>query len=190
MGLIATLIGLLYLASRPLFSISKRYLVGLLLVSVVAITFTSGDRIISRFSELNDKSNSDRYLTWVNGAELFVQNPYFGVGMHKAKNSFYQNTGYPHFQSESKALEVHNTFLKTAAELGLFGLAMFALIFIWPWKKLLSLNGPERYFLFSSMLILTLSLLTIGIVYKDLFVLHLFSVSALAIYTKPQQFPC
>lgn len=185
MGLIATLFGLLYLVTRPVLSIPKTYVLVPILFIVAVSIYTRHDHFLSRFSEMQDKSNTDRYLTWTNGAQLFFENPIIGTGMHKAKNFYYQNTGYPHFQSEFQPLEIHNTFLKVAAELGLIGLLFFALLFLWPWKLSIQSSSHERFFLLSSLGILTLSLMTIGIVYKDLFVLHLFLIASLAIFFKP-----
>lgn len=185
MGLIATLFGLLYLVTRPVLSIPKTYVLGTILIIASVSTFTMDDHLLSRFSEMQDKSNTDRYLTWTNGAQLFFENPIVGTGMHKAKNFYYQNTGYPHFQSEFQPLEIHNTFLKVAAELGLIGLLFFAFLFLWPWKLSIQSASHDRFFLISSLGILTLSIMTIGIVYKDLFVLHLFLIASLAIFFKP-----
>lgn len=185
MGIIALAVGIIYLLSKPVINISKTKL-AIVAVSLISIAVIyNGERLFARFGDLGDKSNTDRYLTFENGIKLFSENPVFGAGAHNAKNYFFQNTGYPHFQSEFKPLEVHNTFLKIAAELGITGLVCFSFLFFWPWKKSLELKSPERFFLLSSLITLTLSLMTIGIVYKDLFIIHLFFVAALAIY-KPK----
>ena len=128
MGIIATFLGLLYLFTRSYFGISKRFFVIPLIACLVLIGI-SGQSLSKRFVEIQDKSNSDRYLTWKNGFQVFSEFPLFGSGIHQAKTYFYQNTGYPPFQSEMHALEVHNTFLKTLAELGLVGFILFSLLF-------------------------------------------------------------
>lgn len=179
MGLIAIIIGLLYLLTRPIFKASKKLLASGVL-SIIVLFAINSEHLIKRFSEIQDKSNSDRYLTWKNGFNVFSDYPIFGAGIHKAKLYFYQNTTYPHFQEEMKPLEVHNTFLKALAELGLSGFILFSILFFWPWSKTLKLRSSDKYFLISSMTILTLSIMTIGVLYKDLFILHLFFIAALA----------
>lgn len=180
MGLIAIALGLIYLLTRPILPISKGLLLTIFFVSTGLFIFINGERLLNRYADIEDKSNIDRYLTWQNGLEVFKENPLVGIGMHRAKDFFYQNTHYPPFQSEFKQLEVHNTFLKVAAELGLIGFSCFMLLFLWPWKKAFLMLSKEKYFLLSSMGILTLSIMTIGLVYKDLFILHLFIIAGLA----------
>ena len=180
MGLISVALSMIYLLARSFLSFSKSFLMAiLLLISIIFLSF-NGERIFQRYADIQDKSNTDRYLTWKNGFQVFKENPIIGVGMHKAVDSFYQNTRYPPFQSEFLPLDVHNTFLKVAAELGIIGLFFFMLIFLWPWKKSFQMLSNNKFFLISSMGILTLSIMTIGIVYKDLFILHLFIIAALA----------
>lgn len=182
MGLIAVLMGLVYLITRPVFGVSKKFLTVLTIVGLLGAGISS-DRIVKRFTEMNDKSNSDRYLSWRNGLEVFSNYPLFGVGIHKANETFFLNTGFPDFQTEANPLEVHNTFLKTLAELGIFGFIFFAFLFCRPWINSIFLKSENRYFLISSMVILTLSILTIGLSYKDLFVLHLYLIAAIATYS-------
>jgi O-antigen ligase len=88
------------------------------------------------------------------------------------------------FQSEFNQLEVHNTFLKVLAELGFIGFIFFMTFFLWPWKESLGMRSKERYFLISSLIILTLSAMTIGLAYKDLLALHVFLIAALAHKTR------
>jgi O-antigen ligase len=180
MGLISIVIGIIYLLTRPILPFSKSMLLIIFFLFASITIALNGERLLQRFADIEDKSNTDRYLTWQNGWQVFKDNPVVGAGIHKAKDFFYQNTNYPPFQSEFKPLEVHNTFLKVAAELGLIGLCLFMLLFLWPWIKSFKRSSSDRYFLLCSMIILTLSIMTIGLVYKDLFVLHLFIIAALA----------
>jgi O-antigen ligase len=180
MGIIAIVLGLIYLASRPILSLKNKIIIALILfISMVIVIFNS-EGLLNRYADIQDKSNVDRYLTWQNGIQVFKDNPLIGAGMHKSPQFFYQNTHYPHFQSEFRPLEVHNTFLKVAAELGLIGLMAFVLLFLWPWKKSFQKTSDNRYFLLCSMGILTLSIMTIGPLYKDLFILHLFIIAGLS----------
>lgn len=180
MGIISLLIGLIYLFLSPVFSYSRiKTLIFLFFIGSAILTL-NGERLISRFNNINDKSNNDRYLTWVNGIKVFIDNPTTGVGMNNAKNYFYKNTNFPNFQSETNQLEVHNTFLKVASELGILGLTIFIILFSWPWIKCLNLKSSKKYFLISSMIILTLSIMTIGLAYKDLFMIQIYMIAALA----------
>lgn len=189
MGIIASLAGIIYLLSRPIWPISKNLLLSIFLFLGSATVIVTGDRLLIRFIEIKDKSNFDRILTWKNGWQVFQDNPLFGAGIHQAKFFFYQNTQYPAFQSEFNQLDVHNTFLKVLAELGLIGFVIFMMFFLWPWKKIFQMPMPltDRYFLLCSLGILTICSMTIGIVYKDLFVLHLFIIAGLT-HTQPQEF--
>lgn len=180
MGIIATATGLIYLFSRPIFGSNKKMIIGSLLFGLIMVGM-NGERISKRFVAMEDKSNSDRVLTWENGLRVFADYPLFGVGIHKASKSLYENTMYPNFQSEMRLLDVHNTVLKTLAELGIFGLLIFGILFLWPWRKAIQMKSDQRYFLISSLIILTMSVMTIGLTYKDLFILHLFLIVTLAI---------
>jgi len=180
MGIIALALGLMYLFNSQILPFPRKKVIIIFTSFFVIIYSISGKNIINRFSQIEDKSNSDRYLTWINGVKVFLDNPIIGAGMHNAKNYFYQNTNYPSFQSEFKQLEVHNSFLKAASELGLQGLFTFLLMFSAPWIDSIKIESGSKFFLISSMTILTLSIMTIGLIYKDLFILHLYLVSALA----------
>lgn len=181
MGIIATVAGLFYLFSRPIFgSHRKKMILGSLFFGLLIVGMNF-DRISKRFVEIEDKSNSDRVLTWENGLKVFSDYPLFGVGIHKASKTLFKNTIFPDFQSEMKFLDVHNTILKTLAELGIFGLIIFGILFLWPWRKAIQMKSENRYYLISSLTILTLSMMTLGLTYKDLFILHLFLIVTLAI---------
>lgn len=180
MGILATFLGLAYLLTRPIWPISKTLIIMFIISLSIILAGLNGDRILQRFGHMEDKSNSDRILTWKNGWIIYKENPIFGIGIHNAKNFFYQNTQYPPFQSEFKELDIHNTFLKVLAELGIVGFIFFLNIFLWPWIKSISMSSFERYFLLCSLGILTLSIMTIGIAYKDLFILHLILITGLS----------
>ena len=187
MGIIALLIGLAFLMTRN-FSNSKhekplKVLATMFVGLLIAVVVLQGS-LSKRFSDINDKSSSDRILTYQNGVQVFLENPVFGVGMHKARETFFKNSQYPHFQSEFSPLEVHNTYLNVAAELGIFGLIAFFALLIWTWLQIWGAKNPERHFLVASYMILILSALTIGISYKDLVILHLFMLAALGAQLK------
>ncbi|MGZ6523200.1 MAG: O-antigen ligase family protein, partial [Bacteroidia bacterium] len=185
MGIIALLSGLLVLmtgrfSSSPNEKIIKSLLI--LTVSIVSVVFIMNSESLSkRFAEINDKSSVDRIYTYENGLRIYLNKPVFGCGMHQAKNSLYENSHhYPLFQSDSPRLEIHNTFLSIIAELGTFGFLVFCGFFIWTFSLIRRAVDPMRQFLFSSLLILFLSALTIGISYKDLVLLHFFVLAGIA----------
>ncbi|WP_413580673.1 O-antigen ligase family protein [Bdellovibrio sp. HCB288] len=183
MGILALLMGLGFLLTRK-FSDSRKVAAvkvgaAVCFVMMVAAIALEGS-LAQRFSDINDKSSADRLLTYENGFKVFADNPFFGSGMHKARDYFYANSQYPHFQSEFKPLEVHNTYLSVIAELGVMGFVAFAAILIWSWLSVWRSQNPDRYFLLTSYFILAMSSLTVGISYKDLVLLHLFVLAALA----------
>ncbi|MGE5086240.1 MAG: O-antigen ligase family protein [Bacillota bacterium] len=182
MGIIALMVGLGFLMTRKFSQSSQERPVKVLAILVMAalvVVVALQGALSKRFAEINDKSSSDRILTYQNGVKIFLDNPLFGVGIHQAKKTFFQNSSYPHFQSEFNPLEVHNTYLSVAAELGAFGFVAFFALLIWSWVQLRKASVPQRYFLITSYGILVLSALTIGISYKDLVILHLFVLAAL-----------
>ncbi|XGC79499.1 O-antigen ligase family protein [Bdellovibrio bacteriovorus] len=183
MGLVALLLGLGFLYTRKLTNHPKetvvKVIVAPVLVGALAFAFFSTD-VAKRFTEIKDKSNLDRILTYENGFKVFADNPLFGAGMHQAKNFFYRNTTYPHFQSEAKPLEVHNTYLNVLAELGVVGFLSFAGFFLWCFLEISKCAGSVRYYLYSSFIIFFISGFGVGMSYKDLFILHFFVLAAVA----------
>ncbi|WP_413586706.1 O-antigen ligase family protein [Bdellovibrio sp. HCB274] len=189
MGILALLAGLAFLLTRKFSNSPKvaavKVAAAVCFVAMVSVIALDGS-LAHRFSDINDKSSADRLLTYENGFKVFAENPFFGSGMHKARDFFFANSQYPQFQSEFKPLEVHNTYLNVAAELGAIGFMAFAAILIWAWLSVWRSQNPERYFLVTSYFILAAASLTVGISYKDLVLLHLFVLAALAQPKKEQ----
>ncbi|UOF01845.1 O-antigen ligase family protein [Bdellovibrio reynosensis] len=183
MGLIALLLGLGVLFCRRITHHPKESRFKLLVAPLVFVSllfaFLATD-VAKRFTEIKDKSNLDRLLTYDNGLKVFSDHPVFGAGMHQAKNFFYQNTNYPHFQSEVRPLEIHNTYLNVLAELGVIGFAAFAGFFIWCFWEISKCAGPVRHYLFASYVVFLVSGFGVGMSYKDLFILHFFVLAAVA----------
>jgi len=179
MGLIALLIALGYLILKKEIKIRK-YQVGLL-ITISALSFIFfGQSLTNRFENIADKSNADRVLTYINGFKIIKYSPYFGVGMHHAKDYFYSNTKYPNFQSEFHQLDIHNTYLKIFAELGFFAFLTLIIFLGSTMRKLLHNMKQDRYIIFSSFIILIISSLTIGIPYKDFYNIELIIILAMA----------
>jgi O-antigen ligase len=163
-----------------LFTLKKNQRIILLgLSSVTLLLFLAGGAS-ERFMAMGDKSNVDRVKTYHNGAQLFLKSPLIGVGMHQAVHTHYQYGGYPAMQSEEGPLDIHNTFLKNLAELGILGAIFLALLWLLSLKQLITLrdNPLIKAALLSSLTMLFLSTMTVGISYKDLFIFHLVFLAA------------
>lgn len=180
MGIISLVIGLIYLFTRGLYKIPKTLFLSVFILLGTFIIFVRGQRVFHRFAEIDDLSNVYRLRTYQNALQVFLNHPIFGVGIYKTKYEFYQNTGYPHFQSSMNQMDTHNIFLAVASDLGLLGLSTFMVFYLFPLSEILKIQNENRYFLICSFMILTLSILAIGIQYKDLFILHIFVLASLA----------
>lgn len=180
MGLIALFIGLatLFLTSRVQKTIKFFSLI--CLVAIVAFVANQSSDLTNRFSDIKDKSSTDRILTYENGIKSFIAAPVFGVGMHAAKKTYFENSKFPDFQTDSKRLEIHSTYLNILAELGSVGFLIFSALLFWCFHQILKCQNKDKYFLLSSFVIMLLSMLTIGVAYKDLVYLHLFLLAGLA----------
>lgn len=183
MGLIALLVGLgiitLHIVREKrigLVPVLTSLAVGVFLLALIG----TQTPLFKRFSEIKDKSSSDRVLTYENGIKVFFDHPLLGVGMNRAKDFYYENTRYPDFQSESKQLVVHNTYLGLAAELGLLGTAIFLGMILWALRGILKSRDDVRPFLISSLVIILLSAMTVGMAYKDLIIVQLFLLAGVA----------
>lgn len=183
MGLVALLIGVgivgfYFIRSRKISLIPV--LASLAIGGIVIGIIGTQTPLFKRFSEIKDKSSSDRVLTYENGVKVFFEHPLLGVGMNRAKDFYYENTRYPDFQSEGKQLVVHNTYLGLAAELGLFGAAVFVGMILWALQGILKSREDVRPFLISSLVIILLSAMTVGMAYKDLIIVQLFLLTGIA----------
>lgn len=146
---------------------------------------------LSRFGELADKSNIDRVSTLKNGLDVFFDHPVFGAGMHKGQTYYFKNTSYPDFQSLESPLDIHNAYLKGLADLGLFGFLAFLILFYYPIKKVFFGKVKDSsLYLQSSLLALIISLMAIGVTYKDLVILFLFVIGHFASSMKYEEPLC
>lgn len=181
MGILSILVTLAYLTIATLKYVKFRWHLVVGSLMVVLIVLVQGNSLLDRFSQMEDKSNVDRVKTFRNGFMLVADNPFFGVGYHQAKNSFFKNTGYPLFQTEFKQLEVHSAPLEILAELGLFGLVTFVLLFSWAFSLAFKLDRIEKHFLMGSLICLFLAGSVVGLAYKDLTILQVFIVAMIAL---------
>lgn len=143
----------------------KVFLGGLIVVFGL-LAFGTGERL----GEIADKSNQDRLKSWSNGVTLMMEKPILGVGMHQAVHSHYHNTGHPHFQSLEHPLDIHNTFLKLGAELGL--VMLFATLGLMGWIGWRLTHREQGQVMISSWLVMMTTLMSVGLAYKDLWILH------------------
>ena len=180
MGLISLILGLVLLFVLIPMSQTKKASTLLTILISLGCLFALKPDLTARFSSINDKSSADRVLTYENGIKTFAQSPLFGVGMHLAKNTYFENSEYPLFQSDTKRLEIHNTYLNILSELGTIGLLTFFVFMLWLFKTINLLEKPNRYFLISSYIIMSLSMFTIGVSYKDLIYYQLVLLAGLA----------
>lgn len=180
MGLISLIMGLVFLfVTLPMNKSRKSASLIAVGLGIVCLFILKPD-LTARFSSINDKSSADRVLTYENGIKSFAQSPLLGVGMHLAKNTYFENSQYPLFQTDTKRLEIHNTYLNILSELGIVGLLTFFVFMFWLFKKMNEQEKPIRYFLLSSFIIMALSMFTIGVSYKDLIFYQFILLAGLA----------
>lgn len=167
MAILALLISLGFLAFLNRKRIPRKLILAMGLVLGGIFVFNQSS--LDRFQNITDKSNVDRISTYKNGLLVFFDAPFFGAGMHQAQKFYFDHTGYPDFQSLESSLDIHNSFLKSLADLGVVGLISYTLLFLIPLKELLSspFGGVHSFFI-SSFLGLILCLMAIGATYKDL----------------------
>ena len=180
MGLISlfTGLGLLFIISK-LQTVVKAFAIGAA-SALVVFTMSQETALSNRFSDIKDKSSTDRILTYENGIKAYISAPVFGVGMHAAQKTYFENSKYPDFQSDSKRLEIHSTYLNVLAELGSFGFFIFFALLFWCFHLIIKSTNKNKIFILSSFVILFLSMLTIGVAYKDLIYVHIFMLAGLS----------
>lgn len=183
MGIMVASAAVIYLVGQRNDANLKSYL-SRVLVIVMGVTIgifgLTQVESFRRVTVLQDKSSLDRLYTYENAIKIFAEYPILGVGMHKAKQFFFINSQYPHFQSEFSPLEVHNTFLNYLAELGIFGFAAIIALYFWAFQRIKSAPLKRRPFLLASFAILFVSGMTIGLSYKDLALVQLFLLAGLS----------
>ncbi len=158
-----------------------------LLLLGIGLFFIINSDLGLRFTQILDKSNSDRVGTFINGIALFFKEPILGVGMHQAVHSFYENASYPLFQTDFHRLDVHNLYLKVLAELGIVGFCLSLFLVLYIFRVILL---RRNFYLLGSLFILILCTMSVGISYKDMYyillgLIFVFSTST----TKENQWP-
>lgn len=172
MGILSVFVGLAFLTARlPAELKSLRTLLfagGLIALAAVA----SLGNVWERFNSMNDASNRERLRSLVTGAHMLLERPVFGYGWNSSPRHYYEVTGHDRLKSEARPLAVHNTPLQIGAELGIFGLGLYSLIFLWVAQRLGS-------FCLASLVILSMNLMTLPLQGKDFVLIYLGILAAL-----------
>ena len=103
----------------------KKIILGL--VSTVAIIFllTTSQSVLNRFLssfDFKEGSNSERLKSWNQGAEMFADNLFFGVGIGNYSLEVNPTTEY------RTPIYAHNLYLDIGAEMGIFALIVWILL--------------------------------------------------------------
>ncbi len=100
----------------------------LLVLAVLAVTWQAvlPSTVVERITMTEtsqgqlEESAAERLPLWSHAKELFADNPVFGIGFN----------GFAHTVAPGALSDVHNFFLKTAAEQGIIGLLMIAALLL------------------------------------------------------------
>jgi O-antigen ligase len=174
MGMLAFLVAGIYWYKSSGTTLSRgKYLLGILSVIIIGYSFIQ--KIIFRFQSLNDTSNHERIKTLQAGIETFLDHPFFGVGWNRSSEYFYNYAGHSILHENGfHQFEIHNLFLKIAAELGFLGLGIYLILHFIILKGLLnnlSIDREMKRASIASFLILVLNGLTISPGYKEIYII-------------------
>jgi O-antigen ligase len=176
MGLVSIAVAAVYLviSYRPSGPALRR----LVFMGLLAIGLVSFDarRLAHRFTHVDDESNAGRVRSYRNGWVLFARRPWFGNGWDYSPREFYENAGYPWFQSESKRLAVHDTPLQILADLGLYGFIAYGLLLSFVGRKIWDARRRNRELAagaMASLIAFALNFLTLPLETKDFAILFL-----------------
>ena len=130
----------------------KKVLFGIIAAALLLLALFHGqisDRIKGTTGK--DVTVVSRIEAWKSALAMFKDHPFTGVGL----NNFYVN--YEKYKTPAAPFmmeHAHNTFLNTAAELGLFGLFAFLWILLVFFKKIFSPGKEVKILLFGLMAVL------------------------------------
>ncbi len=156
-GLVLSVVFVFMIASRVRLQ-TRLIVLGVLLISLFYVQSLVPGATFERLGQLDDSVSSGdfegRGAIWQQGVELFLENPIKGVG----SGAF----------SESISLRraPHNVFIAISAELGLVGLALFAILYFIVLSTALQHESPEKYLWLSIILIWTVGALTLNWEYR------------------------
>ena len=129
------LISLLILSFKQL---RKKVLLIPVIMSIlfVGLTGLSNNLRTERITNLNyvlnsDQSSLNRLRYWSDAINTMFENPFFGIGIGSWKIESI-NYSKEYIREYTVQYHVHNDFLQFGAELGVFGLIIYFILFLWP----------------------------------------------------------
>lgn len=125
LGMILGLGIMLFLSWKHLDFLKKAFLGIVFSAFILGIFFTNQSfiyRLLSSF-DFNEGSNSERIKNWNQGAEVFDNNFWLGVGIGNYSREISPSADY------RTPIYAHNTYLDIGAEMGIFALVLWLLLF-------------------------------------------------------------
>lgn len=120
-------------------------LVGILIVSFLAITFLPEEQK-ERFETMgDDKTSEQRLLYWKNGIEMIKDHPLLGVGFFNFPPYFTQH--YPHDMLYEYAELPHNIFIQIGTDTGFTGLFVYLVLLSRFLRKSKSVDSNHPYYI-------------------------------------------
>ena len=126
-----------------------------------------GMQDIVKITKENDYCNSLglRFGVWINGGELFLDNPFLGSGASNKMDELRQNINqkHPEMHCVKQMLSYHNFFVQTLVKLGLIGIFLYIMIYISLFK--LKLHDKQYY----NMMVIFIGVYTISSLVENIF---------------------
>lgn len=119
-------IGSLLILGWKYFSHKKKFIIGSFFAVFMIFAATNGQAFIMRFVssfDLSEGSNSERIKNWKQGYEMFTDNILKGVGIGNYSYELKPSADY------RTPIYAHNTYLDIGAEMGMFALITWILLF-------------------------------------------------------------
>lgn len=108
----------------------KLVLVCMVFLVVVGAIFSQNpllqDRLYS-MTDITNQSNSERVFLWKSAVQMFVDKPFFGVGLGRFEKVYLENYISPF--AKERLGHAHNNFMHILAENGIVGLLGFLVLF-------------------------------------------------------------
>ena len=139
------------LISEKIFSLKKIFLLLILSISVIlifAITFpeTTQRAFFSTIAKIINWKSSDYGLVWQSAYDVWMQSPFFGVGLHKYReacvNLGIYGTSHLNAIGSGVCSHPHNISLQLLSETGIFGFILFNLMVL-----ILAISSLKKYYI-------------------------------------------
>ncbi|MFA6097520.1 MAG: O-antigen ligase family protein [Candidatus Paceibacterota bacterium] len=124
-GMVAGL-GILIILGWKYFGVKKKFIIGSFFAILTLFGATNGQSFVARFVssfDLGEGSNSERMKNWGQGYEMFADNLFFGVGIGNYSYELKPTADY------RTPIYAHNTYLDIGAEMGIFALFAWIMLF-------------------------------------------------------------